>query len=104
MVSRLESVSVSLDVQFGQLRFDMATHGSQRLPVLLAVHGFNVINAEQCSKEPDGRVILKASGIEAAFELLQTLRQRVYRPLLEFQCIGYESGSPWPRTIVDVIQ
>ena len=94
MVSRLKSVSVSLDVQLGQLRFDMATHGSQRLPVLLAVHGFNVINAEQCSKEPDGRIILKASGIQAAFELLQTLRQRVYRPLLECQRIFYESGSP----------
>ena len=70
MVSRLKSVSVSLDVQFGQLRFDMATHGSQRLPVLFAVHGFNVINAEKCSKEPDGRVILKAPGIHVAIALL----------------------------------
>ena len=95
---------MNLDVQFGQLRFDMATHGSQRLPVLLAVHGFNVIDDEQCSKEPDGRIILEASGIQAAVELLQTLRQRVYSPLLGFQRICYESGSPWPRTIVDVIQ
>ena len=74
MVSRLKSVSVSLDVQFGQLRFDMATHGSQRLPILVAVHGFTVINAKQRAKEPDGRVILKASGIHAAFALLQALR------------------------------
>ena len=56
MVSHLKSVSMSIDVQFNQLRFDMATHGSQRLPVLLAVHGFNVINAEQRAEEPDGRV------------------------------------------------
>ena len=87
MISRLKSVTVSLDVQLGQLRFDMATHVLQRLTVLLAVHGFNVINAKQCSKIPGGRIILEASGIQAAVELLQTLRQRVYRPLLEFQRI-----------------
>ena len=73
---------MSLDVQLGQLRFDMATHGSQRLPVLLAVHGFNVINAKQRAKEPDGRVSPTAPEIQAAFELSQTLRQLVDRRLL----------------------
>ena len=93
MVSRLESVSVSLDVQFGQLRFDMATHGSQRLPVLLAVHGFNVINAKQRAKEPDGRVSPTAPGIQTAFEPFQTLRQRVYRRLLACERAFYENSS-----------
>ena len=71
MVSRLKSVSVSLDVQFGQLRFDMATHGSQRLPVLLAVHGFNVINAKQRVKDPDEGVSPTAPGIQTAFDFFK---------------------------------
>ena len=82
MVSDLKSCSVSIDVQFRQLRFDVATHGSQRLPVLLAVHGLNVLDVKQRAKEPDGRVSPTAPGIQATFELFQTLRQLVDRRLL----------------------